>query len=76
MLFKNPRDKTQISFLARQMYPKGSKFLEEAYFDETKDARGYLFMDLTQSAPNELRIQSKIFSLDNRWVYICKNEFG
>ena len=30
VLFKNPRDASQISHLARQMYPKNSKFLEEA----------------------------------------------
>lgn len=75
VLFKNPRDKTQISFLARQMYPKGSRFLEEAYFDATKDAYGYLLLDLKQSTPNELRIQTNVFSFDKRFIYLCKSEF-
>jgi hypothetical protein len=75
VLFKNPRDKSQISFLARQMYPKESKFLEEAYFDATRDAHGYILLDLKQSTPNELRIQTNVFSKFNRIVFICKNEF-
>jgi hypothetical protein len=62
ILFKNPRDATQISFLARQMYPKNSKFLEEAYLDVTKEPFGYLFIDLKQTTPNNYRIQSNIFS--------------
>jgi hypothetical protein len=61
VLFKNPRDATQISFLARQMYPKNSKFLEEAYFDATKDPYEYLLIDLKQTTPNEYRVQSNIF---------------
>ena len=72
ILFKNPRDATQISFLARQMYPKNSKFLEEAYNDATKEPFGYLFIDLKQSTPNEYRIQSNIFSKDKHFFYIKK----
>jgi hypothetical protein len=72
ILFKNPRDKSQISHLARQMYPKESKFLEEAYFDATQDAHGYIFIDLKQSTPNELRIQTNIFSKSKRYVYVPK----
>jgi hypothetical protein len=74
ILFKNPRDKSQISFLARQMYPKESKFLEEAYFDATRDAHGYILLDLKQSTPNELRIQANVFSKTKRYAYICKSE--
>lgn len=75
VLFKNPRDKSQITCLARQMYPKGSRFLEEAYFDATRDAHGYLFIDLKQSTPNELRIQTNVFSETKRFVYIPLNDF-
>jgi hypothetical protein len=61
-MFKNPRDRSQISFLARQMYPKQSKFLEEAYLDATNIPHGYLFIDLKQTTPNELRILTNVFS--------------
>jgi hypothetical protein len=73
VLFKNPRDVTQISFLARQMYPKKSKFLEDSYNDATKEPHGYLFIDLKQSTPNEYRIQTNIFSTKDHYFYINKN---
>ena len=57
------------------MYPKSSGFLEEACFDSTKDAHGYIFLDLKQETPNELRIQTNVFSLNKRFVYVCKKEF-
>jgi hypothetical protein len=62
VMFKNPRDRSQISFLARQMYPQQSKFLEEAYLDATNNPHGFLFIDLKQTTPNELRIQTNVFS--------------
>ena len=73
VLFKNPRDATQISFLARQMYPKNSKFLEEAYFDATHEPFGYLLIDLKQATPNDNRVQSNIFSKKNHFFYLRKN---
>lgn len=36
VIFKNPRDRAQFSYLARQMHPKNSAFLEEAYEDATR----------------------------------------
>jgi len=71
MMFNNPRDKTQISYLARQMFPKNPKLLEAAYNDATKGAHGYLFIDLKQSTPHKLRIQTNIFS-ENRTIYCCE----
>lgn len=62
VLFKNPRDKTVIDFLARQMYPRGRNFLIDAFEDATKNTpHGYLFFDFTQDCPEELRIRSDIF---------------
>ena len=42
VLFKNPRDKSQIRTLASQMYPGNSRFLVEAYEDATIDHLGIL----------------------------------
>ena len=36
VLFKNPRDKTQVSFLARQVCPQKPKILQQAYNDATR----------------------------------------
>ena len=73
VLFKNPRDATQISFLSRQMYPKNSKFLEEAYHDATNEPYGYLLIDLKQATPNEFRVQSNIFSKERHYFYLKNN---
>lgn len=73
VLFKNPRDMTQISYLARQMQPKHSKYLEDAFKDATKNPHGYLFLDMKQATPDILRVQSNIFSDLEHYVYIQKN---
>lgn len=36
VLFRNPRDKSQVSNLAKQMYPGQVKFMQEAFADATK----------------------------------------
>lgn len=71
--FKNPRDKTQIRYLARQVYPENSKFVEEAYKDATKEAHGYLMIDLKQNTNDMCRFKTKIFPFDaNCTVYVPK----
>jgi len=61
VIFKNPRDATQIDTLSRQMYPKQSRFLSQAYRDATRQqAFGYLFIDLNQTTPEELRVRTRI----------------
>ena len=43
VLFKNPRDKAQVSFLARQVFPHRPKILQQAYNDMMRDPHSYLF---------------------------------
>ena len=74
ILFKNPRDKTQISYLSRQMYPKQIKFLEDAYYDATEKPYGYLFIDLKQTTNDDLRIQSNIFLTKEHIIYLNKKK--
>lgn len=61
VLFKNPRDQTVIDFVARQAFPNNRHFLIEAFQDATKEAYGYLFLDFTQTCPDDLRIRTNIF---------------
>ncbi|CAH0556584.1 unnamed protein product [Brassicogethes aeneus] len=58
--FKNPRDKAQISHLARQVCPENSRFIQEAYYDSTSRPHGYLVLDLKQNTPESLRIRTNI----------------
>ena len=71
IIMNNPRDKNQIYYLSRQMYPNNPKFLVEAYEDATKSKYGYLFLDLSQSTQNEIRVQTNITS-NKRIVYTTK----
>jgi GTPase SAR1 family protein len=71
--FRNPRDRKQFSFLAKQINPKNVKFLEEAYEDSTKLPYGYLLVDCHQTTDENLRIRTSIFPDDqNHYVYIPK----
>lgn len=63
VLFKNPRDRTVIDFVARQAFPHDRKFLMDAFNDVTKNtSHSYLFLDFTQDCPDDLRVQSDIFN--------------
>lgn len=74
--FKNPRDKTQIKYLARQVYPENCKFLEEAYKNATKDAHGYLMIDLKQTTDDMYRFKTNIFNFTSYCtVYVPKKGF-
>jgi hypothetical protein len=67
IVFNNPRDRSQIQFLARQMYPNNPQFLNECYIDATKNKYGYLFIDLHQTTNENYRIQTDI--LNKRIIY-------
>ena len=60
-IFKNPRDKSQVEFLARQILPRKPKALIEIFEAATEKAHSYLFLDLTQECPDEFRFRSNIF---------------
>jgi len=60
-IFKNPRDKSQIEFLARQISPRRSKAILQVFEAATEKAHSYLFIDFTQECPDELRYRSNLF---------------
>jgi len=61
VLFKNSRDVTQISTLARQMYPRKSKFMIDAYNEAVRPNYGYLLIDLKPNTDDKIRLRSNIF---------------
>ena len=74
-LFKNPRDSTVIQFVARQAFSATPRFLIDAYLDATENVpHGYLFLDFTQSCPDELRVRSDIFNPLGVTVYKQTNK--
>ena len=73
VLFKSVRDTTPIHVLSRQMYPRKSKFLIEAFLDATREPYGYLLLDLRPDTDDAYRIRTRIFPSDERqYVYLPK----
>jgi hypothetical protein len=61
VVVKSLRDKSQFSFLARQIYPEDSISLYESYLDATENPHGYLVLDLAQNSNNLTRFRTHIF---------------
>ena len=73
VVFKNPRDASQMSHLARQMYPGRAKFVQEAFRDATSVPYDYLLVDLKQDTPEDMRLRTAIFPDDCvQYVYLPK----
>ena len=70
--FKNPRDASQITHLAKQMYPGRIKFMQEVFEDATSTPHGYLLVDLKQATPEHMRLRTTIFPGETQYVYLQK----
>lgn len=69
VLFKNPRDQTVVEYIARQAFPHDKGYLVDAYHDATASAHGYIFIDFTQSCPDNERLKTDIFNTHGITVY-------
>lgn len=72
ILFKNPRDGSQIDHLAKQMYPGRVNYVRDAFRQATILAHGYLLVDLKQQTPENTRLRSHIFPSEMQKVYVEK----
>ena len=72
VLFKNPRDASIITHLAKQMYPGHVKYLQEVFEDATARPWGYLLFDLRQQTPEHLRLITNIMPGEQPYVYMRK----
>ena len=73
VVFKIPRDMSQITPLARHMYPGCVKFVQEAFKDATMVPYGYLLIDLKQDTREDLSLCTTIFPEDPiQYVYLSK----
>ena len=66
VVFKNPRDVSQIMALAHQMYPRRTQFFLEAFARATARPHGYMVIDMKQNTPDILRLRTFIFPGENR----------
>jgi hypothetical protein len=60
VLFKSPRDKQQISMLARQVDPGRVQEFMRSYEDATSRPHGYLMLDLTPTTSYQDRLKTNI----------------
>jgi energy-coupling factor transporter ATP-binding protein EcfA2 len=71
IVFKNPRDGSQITHLAKQMFPENHRVLVTAYRQATNRPHGYLLIDLCQSTPDHFRLRDSVFK--DSHVFVDKN---
>ena len=69
VVFKNPRVKTQIVHLARQVYTENISSFHQKYLEVCKDPQNYLFFDMTQSINDLLIFRTKIFPGETTEVF-------
>lgn len=61
ILFKNPRDRAQMTAMARQISPENPRYIAESFANATSQGHGYLLLDFKQSTPDNLRVRTDIF---------------
>ena len=73
VLFKNPRDASQIQYLVRQVYPKDPEYLAQVYERVmTLGPYSYLFIDFRQETPDNMRLRANILEDEER--YYCQRK--
>lgn len=69
VLYKNPRDKSQVMHLARQMFSGKTKAFQEIFNDATFLPYSYLLIDLRPETLERMRLRTGIFPGDKHYVY-------
>lgn len=69
LYFKNPKDKSMIDHVARQMFPSQVKAVRAIYEEATKKPYSYLFFDSKQQTKEEHRILSNILGEEGDFIY-------
>ena len=66
VLFKSPKDSSQVNHLAKQMFPGLVKYMQETFQDATKQPYG----DLKLETPNDLRLRSNVLPGEMQCAYV------
>ena len=70
VIMRNPRQKSSIEVLGRQLFPGQSKFFMEAYCYATRKSYSYLFIDSTPTQDDDLRLRANIFPGEDMICFI------
>ena len=60
VLFKSPRDSSQVNHLAKKMFPGHTKYMQESFQDATSKPYGFLLCDLKPDTPCDFRLRSNV----------------
>ena len=74
IIFRNLRDESQFGSIARQMMPKNSGWLCEAFADATERAHGYLLVDCHPRCDSAFRVRSNILPGEETVFYSSRNQ--
>jgi len=72
VLFKNSRDASHFSSLARQIYSNNCNFTVEAYKDATQEPFSYLMLNFCPEQDDHLRLRTNIFPSETHYVCVPK----
>lgn len=70
IVFKNPRDMSQIRHLGQQAFPSYPGFLTLVYNNETQEKHSYIVVDFKQGTPDNLRVRNSVTTPWNTLVFI------
>ena len=70
VLFKSLRDSSQVTHLAKQMFPGHTKYMQESFQDATMRTYGYLLCDLKPETLADFRLRTNIFPGETQFAYI------
>ncbi len=72
VLFKSPRDLSQIRVLESQMFPGKRDYLVDSFSDACEKPYQYLFLDLKPQTPSHLRLRGRVLDEEDQDVYVPK----
>lgn len=73
VMFKSPRDTSQIRILESQIFPGMRNYLVDSFNDACEKPYHYLFIDLKPQTPSHLRLRGRILDQESQDVYLPKN---
>ena len=75
VLFKSPRDKQQVSILARQVNPGHVQEFMKSYEEATSRPHGYLMLDLKPTTDDKQRLKSNVLPGENNVFQHTLNKY-
>ena len=73
VMFRSPRDMTQIKTLESQMFPGKKNFLVDSFNDACSKPYHPLVIDLKPDTPQHLRVRGRVLDSESQDVYLPKD---